>query len=459
MAFDARTSLQNLDPNKTARERGHYWKVTFPNLSKLASSIRIKTAELVQDEMSHDILTVNIKGILSGTDRLTAGDPVKLDWEILGTKTTWFGYVYMVETITKSSSTITKVTCMGLSYTLKNQSQRTFTDITADRVAAKVAKEHGLKADIVKHPWTFPMISQTGQSDWSMLSRLAAQCGFGFRVDGSTLIFKPKDAIFNASKSTAPYLKYIDEPSSTFIPFMTLYDFHPILAEQAPDIAGSTVNRKLSSIERDSNKDSSHSKAREHSPYTLNKPKASRFIKESPKATFEKIITDEVSVSSAHSKHILEARMEHEKFRYKATAASMGHPNLKPYSAVYLDGLPHDMSGYWTVLKVKHMFGGSRAYRVSMTLGTDTVGEQYPKSVTELGTRDVAAEILNEIAPPSTVTLEDSSYISRLGTILDPEIKAASIAAAKDVQYSTEMYNYITPDFSEVSQVFKWRVL
>lgn len=458
MVADSINSLSGLDTRSVSRERGHYWKVTFPNLSKTASNIKIRTAELTQDEFSHDILIVNIKGSLQGTDRLSAGDPVQLDWGILGESSTWHGYVYMVETATKSSSTITKVICMGLSYFMKNSNQRTFTDVSADKVALKICRENGLKPNIAKHPWTFPMISQTGQSDWNMLVRLATQCGFAFRVDNGVLLFKPKDSIFNETKSYAPYLKYVDEPSSAFIPFMTIYGFHPLIAEQSPDIAGATVQRALSSIERSNNKDYSHSKERKHSAYKTNANKASKFIKEDPKATFKKIVTDEVALSAAHAKQILDAKTEHERFRYKANLQALGNPNLKPYTAVYLDGLPHGMSGYWTVLKVKHMFGGSKSYRVDMSVGTETVGEDYPKTTVDLNTRNINSELLENTIRTAKVTLEDSSYLSKIASVLDPEVKAASTAASKDVEFSTDMYKYLVPDFSESSQVFKWRI-
>jgi len=453
------SGLNNLNTLRVTRQKSHSWKVTFPKFqNNEPNGMIFLSAILTQDELSHDVLEINFKGSVPSPDRIESGDPVKLDWEILGETASWVGYVHSINLNVKSSATMTRVVCVGNSQSMKRETQRTFTDVTADRVARKIAAEHGLKADTSRHPRVFPMISQTGQSDWQMLSRLATQCGFGFRVDNGVLTFKSRAELYQTSKGLSPYFKYIDEPNTAFIPFMTLYNFKPTLSENSPEIEGASLSRAVFGVDRNSNARLKSRKSSRYSPPAVGNTNSAKLLKQDQTPVFNKIITDEVVLSSSHSRHVITSKENHAAFRYTAKAESMGNPNVRPYRVIYLDGLPNEMSGYWVVTSVKHIFGSGKSYRMEMTVGSSQLGEPYRKDSTSLSTRDVSYE-LSQTTPPVSeeVTLDSSAYVSKVSSFIDPEVRAASIEYAKTVKYSTSMYEYMVPDFSEFPNVYRWK--
>ena len=66
-------------------------------------------------------------------------------------------------------------------------------------------------------------------------------------------------------------------------------------------------------------------------------------------------------------------------FPYRAKAQTLGDPTLHPNMPVYLDGLGSDYSGFWIVLKAKHVIESnsynSFVYTTNLTVGTDSLGE------------------------------------------------------------------------------------
>ena len=441
---------------RTLRERNYGWYVVFPKMESQTDFIVLHTS-LHQAEMSHDVLTVQLKGAMTTANRLVAGDPVKLTWEVDGVSNTWIGYVHSLRKTTLRTSVLTNLVCVGSSYYFKNSNQRVFENCTADVVARKLASEHGLKADISSHKRVFPMISQTGQSDWQLLTRLAKQCGYGFRVDTGTLVFKPRKSLFEASKQTAPKFSFIDAPTAGLSPLMTVMRFDPMLSEQAPEVSGSNVERVISGIDSSgSNVNVSNKKT--YKKYEIT-DSTSPHVKEDFSPVFSKIVTDEVIRGHSHAKSVVESLGNNEAYRYRASAVLAGDVNVKPYTAVYLDGVPNGMSGYWTVMSVVHKFGDSTSYVLEVTLGTDTLGDSYSSEL--YGVRDVASELTTGVSTAAVeYTLENSASLEKLAEVAtSTSVTSSTLVLEGTVEYSTSMYDLLpAPNLSQYTDKAVWRV-
>lgn len=453
---DILDQIGGVDTSTVIRQKDINWKISFPNTSGIDYT-RVLYAELHQEMLSHDVLTLKVKGSLEGADRIVAGDPVQFDWAISGTQSTWLGYVYLVETPVNVSSGFTRIICLGTSYFMKNANQRVLKNVTADRVASKIAIENDLTPITTRHPRVFPMISQAGQSDWQMVSRLAKQCGFGFRVENNNLIFKPKTELYADSKVVSPYFAYIQQPSTALSPFLTIYNFNPILAEQSPEIEGSIVNRKLSGVDRNTNGFLKKNISRDVKNYALNSDSVPKYVRESATPIFTKIVTDEVVTSSVHAKQVLEGKTETESFRYRAKVTTVGHALVRPYSAIYLDQLPHGMSGYWNVISVAHVFGEKNLYKLNLEVGTDFIGETYTGSTTSPGTRNIAAELAGLVPTPVTYTLENSLLSAKIGANIPPELLDVNTYEINRIDYGGDLYSTVYPDFSQNAKIYRWR--
>jgi hypothetical protein len=78
-------------------------------------------------------------------------------------------------------------------------------------------------------------------------------------------------------------------------------------------------------------------------------------------ASFRSHHVFEVASSFADAQHIATDYNNANRYQHRAKVSIVGHAPMRPYDPIYLDGLPNGMSGYWTVLTVKHIFGGRPA--------------------------------------------------------------------------------------------------
>lgn len=137
----------------------------------------------------------------------------------------------------------------------------------------------------------------------------------------------------------------------------------------------------------------------------------SRFSSQKNTASFNKHQVYDVATSLTESKYIANDLADAKRYQYRATLTVVGNSAVKPYEAVYLDGLPDDLSGYWTVLSVKHIFGGTVAnYLMELEVGTDTLGQTSDTARNAVETRDVSGELSGQALIPSKAQLKTNSF-------------------------------------------------
>ena len=192
---------------------------------------------------------------------------------------------------------------------------------------------------------------------------------------------------------------------------------------------------------------------------------ASRFSKVSssskPKAKYKKYQTHEVTTSLTESKAIANDLAETKRYAYRAKAVLVGNASIRPYEPIYIDGVPNGMSGYWTVLKVVHIFEGPQAnYMLEVELGTDVIGEPNPEAYKSVETRDVNSELAGQSLDPSPSKLTDYSFSVNNSPMYTAPIQSVNIkagdTAVTPVASSSDLYQTDTPDFSIVKRSTAW---
>jgi hypothetical protein len=247
------TALSKKNLVKTPIERFPTRTVTFP-LSP-AFSLVFLSARLDQKFNSHDVLTIKYAGKIEETlNFVGSGDPVQFDYSGAGATKTWVGYVHKIIPSTVAENTTT-IVCISATYLLKTTRQKIYKKVTADQIVQKICKQYGLKAVTQRHPRIFSSISQAGQSDWQLLRRLAKQTGFGLKITGTTVYFMSKDKLSSASAERAPYFFKEDAANVRTIASMgTVVEFTPEISDEAPDMAGATVDRVVGGLHSTNNK-------------------------------------------------------------------------------------------------------------------------------------------------------------------------------------------------------------
>ena len=180
-------------------------------------------------------------------------------------------------------------------------------------------------------------------------------------------------------------------------------------------------------------------------------------------ASFQSHHVYEVASSFADAQHIANDYNNANKYQHRAMVSIVGHAPLRPYDPIYLDGLPNGMSGYWTVLSIKHIFGGRPAdYMQELVVGTDVIGDTNPNAKTNSAYRDVQSELAGQSIDLSNTVLSEyslspnaSPLSESYGTTMSTQANTVSSTAIPEY-YDSDSFSTMPPDLSQVTNVIKW---
>lgn len=187
--------------------------------------------------------------------------------------------------------------------------------------------------------------------------------------------------------------------------------------------------------------------------------------KTSQKAKFVKHLPFEVASTISEAKFIAEDLAEANRYNYRATALLLGNPNVSVGESIYLDNLDQNMSGYWTVLAVTHLFGGgSYTYQIEVEIGTDSLGQSNPNIGKTSGKRDFESELSNQSLKPKGSKLNNypigvNNGKTSLGVKNTRSTKNIPGTNARPLAttYSANIYKNEVPDFSQVARQVTWK--
>ena len=182
------------------------------------------------------------------------------------------------------------------------------------------------------------------------------------------------------------------------------------------------------------------------------------------KATFIRHLPFESATSLADAKYIATDRAETYRYKYRGVAILAGDAGVKVGQLIYLDGLSQGMSGYWTVLRVDHVFGsGNASYQLEVLLGTDVLGDVSENVGADTEVRDFAAELAEQSLDAAPSTLTDYSFGVNAGKVESSVAYAPSskvvtpaYAPAAPTSYEPNIYKTEVPNFSSVKRTTTW---
>lgn len=186
--------------------------------------------------------------------------------------------------------------------------------------------------------------------------------------------------------------------------------------------------------------------------------------KTSKKAKFVKHLPFEVAKTISEAKFIAEDLAEANRYNYRGVALLAGDANVGVGDSIYLDNLDQNMSGYWTVIAVKHIFGGgNQTYQLEVLVGADSIGDSDPNIGKNLGKRDFEAELSKQSLKPKGAKLNNYSIgvnngKTDLGVKKTKSFKNIPGPNTKPLatKYSPNIYKNDVPDFSQVARQVTW---
>jgi hypothetical protein len=324
---------------------------------------RLSHFRYTQAKYQHELAYLTFNEWDTSIDFIKPGIPV--DFEIKDPKglKKFYGYVHHVEPHKTPGSDNVTVVVIGASYVLKQSRQEVYKNITASDLAVSIAKKHNFSYGVTPHPRVYPQISQSGQSDWQLLVKIARQCGYSLRVENTELYFKPLDEDFLKYKSEAPrfYMNDANNPKGS-----TIYSFNPIIGETLgfDDAGGSKSATAVSGITL-SESESNFAVTRQKIDVPMRTARSEEF--------FDRYDTSTVVTDYASAIYEAEAADLLTRYPYRASVEVLGNTALRPNMPVYLEGVGADYSGYWTVLETEHVID-KRVYTTKLIVGIDSLG-------------------------------------------------------------------------------------
>lgn len=137
---------------------------------------------------------------------------------------TFHGYIIVINPNQDyQQDTIVDLMCFGTTWPLQSGEPRFFVNRTAPSVFAEIVLSHNLGCQVDEHPYVWPALSQTEESDWEFLQTLATRIGYViYLYNGVIRLVNPIKAL----TETGIYQRFI-RSDDVLDPTRQLLDFNP----------------------------------------------------------------------------------------------------------------------------------------------------------------------------------------------------------------------------------------
>jgi Bacteriophage probable baseplate hub protein len=225
---------------------------------------------------------------------------------------------------------------------------RTFSQIKDSAIAAQVAREAGLRAQVGDTRITLGFVVQSNQTDWEFLRQRAGRIGYELHVRDKTLYFQPPGHGGQASVRLA-----LGEDVTEFTPRLSALGQESRVAVSGWDV------RQKQAIVGTAGVGQEPRMGRTSGPAA-----ASR--------AFGRTVTgivDQPVRSRAEADQLASGRFNELALAYvKGSVTCLGQPQLRAGMVVQLDGAGQTFSGPYYVTSVTHTLSQHQGYRTSLTV-------------------------------------------------------------------------------------------
>jgi hypothetical protein len=298
-------------------------------------------------------------------DNVSPGTPVQITVKSLNKNKTFLGYVHHIKPDKTPGTNFTEVVFIGASFVMKQASQTIYRDTTADQVIQKIAKKHRFVAYTIPHNRVYPQVAQAGHTDWEIMVRLAKQCGYSLRTEGTELYFQPMLNEYTSFRSESS--SFVLRPANSTVG-TTIYSFNPVIGDSIEFDDAFKAAVAVSGVDKFST-DALAITKRLRNKKTRRKQKSEYFDRFDTSIVANDLTTAAFEADAAESRN---------SFPYRAKVEVVGSPEVTVDSPVYLGGIGSSYSGFWTVLAVEHKIIESdlrrQTFSTILTVGTDSLG-------------------------------------------------------------------------------------
>lgn len=380
---------------KSERTTSHLtggFKVTLPLSSLENSSVRFKKLVVHQRINEHDTVSVRISSRhLDWYNKINTGTPIQITYWSSNNRTDkgyFYGYVTHVRLISNEENQYDReIVCVAASRVLRKTAQKTYINKTAAEIVQEIGKEFGFKVYVKQSGLRRSTVTQSGETYWEFLNKLAKRSGYIIRIEGTALFFMPLTDYSKALISRAPLLSdYASDVNLEYkIPTVDYVDTwvgdasddEERLTDDATYVAVAPITGDVAYVSR--------------------KPTSGLYKNKQSKSKFNRYMG---AGSAAHSRQDAEllatGAAENGLMAVEARITAGGNPLLVPYRPVFLALKDRALGGYWLVKETTHTFHRtmSTKYSCEVTVGTDSVdGIKSFANLQQPGYRNYSVEL------------------------------------------------------------------
>jgi len=340
-----------------------YISVKFPETSLGITTLY--SARLIQNRYEHEILIAEFKDWGLEYDVVSPGTAVFIKMTDGERTRNFYGYVHHVNLKRTPANNFSEVTFVGGSFPMKQRRQEIYKDKTADQIIKSIASDYEFVCYSIPHPRIYPQVSQAGISDWSLMVKLAKQCGYTLRTENTELYFQPMLEDYKELREDAPSF-VMRSPSSA--DGSTLYSFEPVISESMPYDGAWKSAVAVSGVDANSSQ-----------PVSITQQLRNKKTKSKGQFEFfDSFDVETVALSSEVAAYEAEAAENRNSFPYRARAEVLGSVELRPDMPIHITGVDSPYNGYWVVLSTEHIIVEEQRnvfkYTTILELGSDSLG-------------------------------------------------------------------------------------
>ena len=339
----------------------------------------IQRVNIELSENMHDLATLDIAGIPPEYLNTYIDLPIAIKLTVARTHMCiFYGYISYLEPesinsnglVNNSPFQTTRMYCIGTSYTMRSRRTDVWNDMTLPQIVRKLADKYSFTASVPNNKYVFPRLTQSGESDWSLLKKACGYLGYRVSMRGTHIDFWDPFTTLSRYGTTPIYAMRGNKGVLNAEPGQVI-EFHATVgvvtpeSAKVPDRIHALVGGEVVSL--------------------------SKNISTGYGVPVSSIFEDEVA-SNAMSIPMAEAVLtgrSRDKFPYTAHLSVVGNPSIQPGMVISLGEYNSSVDGLWIVKSVRHeaFRGSSMSYLTvekdsQFSSNIDPLEKVFPASIT-----------------------------------------------------------------------------
>lgn len=146
------------------------------------STSELKQVRISNTENRHEAAVITTQLTKTQIDRYI-NKTITFNYGPRFTGRTFYGYIIVINPNQDyQQDALVDIHCFGTTWPLQSGEPRFYTNRTAPSVFGDIVTSHNLGCQVDEHPYTWPALAQTEESDWEFLQTLATRIGYSIYV-------------------------------------------------------------------------------------------------------------------------------------------------------------------------------------------------------------------------------------------------------------------------------------